>query len=200
MEIDSHNNEDLPPKRFNLFCRHTQSLLEACNNIDAYYTQVDRVASCFQDAFASNNKILVAGNGGSAAEAQHLSDELVGRYRLDRPAYPAIALTADAMVLTCIGNDYGYEQIFSRQIEALGQPGDLFIGLTTSGNSKNILLAAETARKQGLKVIAFTGQQGALKDMADLAVVCPSDKAAIVQELHLHAIHLICETLEPEGD
>ncbi|OAI55822.1 hypothetical protein AYO49_01095 [Verrucomicrobiaceae bacterium SCGC AG-212-N21] len=141
--------------------------------------------------------MLIAGNGGSAAEAQHLSDELVGRYRANRRPFPAVALTADPMVLTCIGNDYGFEHIFSRQIEALGREDDVFIGLTTSGTSRNILLAAEEARKRNLKVVAFTGLKGPFTDLADIAVTVPSEKAAIVQELHLHAIHLICEALEP---
>jgi len=183
--------------RLDLFSQHTSALQEACTNLDAFHSQVEKVASALEEAFNENCKVLIAGNGGSAAEAQHLSDELVGRYRSDRPPYPAIALTADAMVLTCIGNDYGYEHVFSRQIEGLGQPGDIFIGLTTSGTSPNILRAAKTARDKGMKVIAFTGTTGPFREIADIAVESPSDKAAIVQELHLHAIHLICETLEP---
>ena len=185
--------------RIGLFSQHTRALQEACANLDAFYSQVDKVVLALEEAFNANGKILIAGNGGSAAEAQHLSDELVGRYRSDRPSYPAIALTADAMVLTCIGNDYGFEHIFSRQIEGLGQPGDIFIGLTTSGTSPNILRAADTARDRGLKVIAFTGTSGPFRETADIAVESPSDKASVDQELHLHAIHLICETLEPQG-
>ncbi len=183
--------------RLELFSLHTDALQKACTNLEAYYSQVEKVASALKEAFDKNSKVLIAGNGGSAAEAQHLSDELVGRYRADRPSYPAIALTADAMVLTCIANDYGYEHVFSRQIEGLGQAGDIFVGLTTSGTSPNILRAAKTARDKGMKIIAFTGTTGPFKDIADIAVESPSDKAAIVQELHLHAIHLICETLEP---
>jgi len=180
-----------------IFAEHTEELVEACQNISDYHTQVEDVSKLLADTFAKNNKVLIAGNGGSAAEAQHFSDELVGRYRSNRPAYPVVALTADSMVLTCIGNDYGFENVFARQVEALGLPGDIFIGLTTSGSSKNILLAAEVARKQGMKIVAFMGREGPLKELADVAVICPSDKAAIVQELHLHAIHLICETFEP---
>lgn len=183
--------------RLELFRQHTYALQEACTNIETFHLQVEKVASALEETFHKNGKVLVAGNGGSAAEAQHLSDELVGRYRSDRPSYPAIALTADAMVLTCIANDYGYEHVFSRQIEGLGQPGDIFIGLTTSGTSPNILRAAKTAREKGMKVIAFTGTTGPFREFADIAVESPSDKSAIVQELHLHAIHLICETLEP---
>jgi D-sedoheptulose 7-phosphate isomerase len=149
-----------------------------------------------KEAFKSGNKVLIAGNGGSAAEAQHFSDEMVGRYKGDRPAYPVVALTADSAVITCIGNDYGYDEVFKRQVTALGKSGDIFIGLTTSGNSKNILLAAEQARKQGMTVIAFTGPKGKFKDVADNAIISPSETTARMQELHLHAIHLICETFE----
>jgi len=180
-----------------LFLAHTQELINACSNIDEFHSQVETVSIQLAEAFAKGNKVLIAGNGGSAAEAQHFSDELIGRYRSDRQAYPVIALTADSMVLTCIGNDYGYDNIFSRQVDALGKAGDVFIGLTTSGDSQNILNAAVSARKHEMKVIALCGNTGSLKDTADLAIISPSSKAAIVQELHLHAIHLICETLEP---
>jgi D-sedoheptulose 7-phosphate isomerase len=180
-----------------LFEAHTQALISACRDLTAFHFQVEQVLGALNEAFARNGKVLIAGNGGSAAEAQHFSDELVGRYRSNRRPYPVIALTADSMVITCIGNDFGYENVFSRQIEALGQPGDIFIGLTTSGKSANILLAAKTAKSRGMKVVALTGPAGPFKDMADYAIVSPSDKAAIVQELHLHAIHLVCEGLEP---
>ena len=185
------------PTTSRLFARYSAELQRACADLALFHRQVEVVVRTIQTAVDRNRKILIAGNGGSAAEAQHLSDELVGRYRADRRPFPAIALTADPMVLTCIGNDYGFDQVFSRQIEALGQEGDLFIGLTTSGSSRNILVAAETARRRGLIVIAFCGPKGPFKDMADLAVISPSENPAIVQELHLHAIHLLCEALEP---
>jgi len=180
-----------------LFAQHSRELERAAAGLSEFHQQVEKVVHLIKDTVGAGHKLLIAGNGGSAAEAQHLSDELVGRYRADRSPYAAIALTADPMVLTCIGNDYGFEQVFSRQIQALGCPGDMFIGLTTSGASRNILKAAETARKRELKVVAFTGLKGSFKEMCDIAVVSPSGKPAIVQELHLHAIHLICEALEP---
>lgn len=152
-----------------------------------------------KEAFEKGKKVLIAGNGGSAAEAQHFSDEFVGRYKADRPAYPVVALTADGAVLTCIGNDYGYEDVFARQVEALGREGDIFIGLTTSGNSKNILKAAKVAHDQGMTVVAFTGPSGALTEIADHAIVSPSKTGSRIQELHLHAIHLICEAFEPDS-
>jgi D-sedoheptulose 7-phosphate isomerase len=181
-----------------IFTRHTTALQEALAAAAELHAQAGAVVRAIQRVAATGGKILVAGNGGSAAQAQHLSDELVGRYRAHRRPYPAVALSADSTVLTCIGNDYGFEHVFRRQIEALGQPGDVFIGLTTSGSSRNILLAAQEARQRGLTVVAFSGRTGSFRDLADIAVVSPSDKASVVQELHLHAIHLICEALEPE--
>lgn len=185
------------PRVRELFEQHSAELRRASRSLAGFHGEVEGVVRVLAEAFGMGNKVLIAGNGGSAAEAQHFSDELVGRYRADRRPYPAVALTADGMVLTCIGNDYGYEHVFRRQVEAIGRSGDVFVGLTTSGASRNILLAAEEARSRGMVVIAFTGMRGSFKDMADHAVVVPSEKAAIVQELHLHAIHLVCEALEP---
>jgi D-sedoheptulose 7-phosphate isomerase len=178
--------------------KNSEELREVLNNLQEFHDQVESVTKILRDVFADGRKVLVAGNGGSAAEAQHLSDYMVGRYKTDRAAYPVIALTADSAVLTCIGNDYGYEYVFSRQVEALGQEGDVFIGLSTSGTSKNILMAANKARERGMTVIAMTGLKGELKDMADVAIVVPSRTGARIQELHLHAIHLLCEEFEEQ--
>lgn len=179
-----------------LFKQHSQELSEVAGRLEEFHKQVEAVAKQMREAFDAGKKVLVAGNGGSAAEAQHLSDEMVGRYRQDRPAYPTIALTADSAVLTCIGNDYGFEDVFKRQVEALGQEGDIFIGLSTSGTSKNIVAAAQEARARGMTVVAMTGPSGVLKDMADYAIVAPTDTPPRMQELHLHAVHLICECFE----
>jgi D-sedoheptulose 7-phosphate isomerase len=179
-----------------VFKKHSEALCKALENVDEFHEQILAVAQQFKEAFGKGKKVLVAGNGGSAAEAQHLSDEMVGRYVKDRPAYPVIALTCDGAVLTCIGNDYGYENVFKRQVEALGRVGDIFVGLTTSGTSKNILVAAEQARAQGMTVIAFTGPKGTFKDMADYVIISPSEAGSRIQELHLHAIHLLCEAFE----
>lgn len=178
------------------FEEHTNELIAAAKAAEPFHKQVEDVVVRLREAFTAGKKVLIAGNGGSAAEAQHFSDEMLGRYRGDRRPYPAVALTADTAAITCIGNDYGFEQIFARQIEALGNEGDIFIGLTTSGTSKNILAAAEVARAKGMTVIALTGQKGIFTKMADAAIESPSEKAAIVQEFHLHAIHLICEAFE----
>lgn len=178
------------------FIKHSEELRAVLANLDEYHEQIASVAVHLKEVFAKGGKVLVAGNGGSAAEAQHLSDEMVGRYKTDRAALPVIALTADGAVITCIGNDYGYEQVFARQVEALGQEGDVFIGLTTSGTSKNILRAAEKARERGMTIIALTGTAGDFKDMADFAIISPSSTGPRIQELHLHAIHLLCEEFE----
>lgn len=179
-----------------IFAEHTAKLREAADKSVEFHQQVQKVTEHLKEAFTKGKKVLIAGNGGSAAEATHFSDEFLGRYRDNRTAYPVVSLTADSAAITCIGNDFGFEHIFSRQIEGLGREGDVFIGLTTSGTSANILKAAQTARDHGMTVIAFTGRTGAFKDMADYAVISPSDKPAIVQEFHLHAIHLICEAFE----
>lgn len=179
-----------------LFKEHTQEVRETLDRLDEYYKQVYDVARQFKEAFDAGKKVLIAGNGGSGSQALHLSDEMVGRYRNDRMAYPVVSLTADGAVITCIGNDFGYENVFARQVAALGQEGDIFVGLTTSGTSPNIVKAAEVAREQGMTIIGFVGESGTFKDMADFVISSPSKKSAVVQEMHLHAIHLLCELFE----
>lgn len=182
-----------------IYTQHSQDLKNALANLESWHQQILTVTRQLREVFAAGKKVLVAGNGGSATLAQHLSDEMVGRYHANRPAYPVIALTADSAVITCIGNDYGYDQVFSRQVEALGQEGDVFIGYSTSGNSANIIKAVEQARDQGLTTIAFTGQSGQLKDLVDYAVISPATTTNRIQELDLHALHLICEAFEPDN-
>lgn len=182
-----------------LYKKQSADLMEVTKNLAEFHDQIAAVSKLLRTTFAQGNKVLVAGNGGSAAEAQHLSDEMAGRYKADRPAYPVIALTADGAVITCIGNDYGYESVFKRQVEALGKTGDVFIGLTTSGTSKNILAAAEQAKKQGMIVVGLTGPKGTLKETADYVIYPPIEIGARMQEMHLHAIHLLCEAFEPEN-
>ena len=177
--------------------KHTQEAAALYVDPKEFHTQVMAVADHLKEAFEKGHKVLVAGNGGSASIAMHLSDEMVGKYNEDRVPYPVIALTTDGAVITCIGNDYGYEEVFSRQVAALGKEGDVFVAMSTSGNSPNIVKAAETARDHGMTVIAFTGTQGKLKDMADLAITTPGENTARIQERDLHAVHLICEAFEP---
>lgn len=151
------------------------------------------------ESLRGGHKLLACGNGGSACEAQHLAGELVGRYKVDRIALPAIAMTDDSAVLTCIGNDYRFEDIFARQVEALGQPGDVLVAFTTSGNSGNILRALEAARKLRLASIAFLGRDGgAAALLADCALVVPHMDTARVQEGHQFLMHSLMDSIEAE--
>lgn len=179
------------------FEEETKDLRKALQKLEPFHFALEEVAEVLTRAFDAGHTVYVAGNGGSATQAQHLSDEMVGRYKTNRRPYPVVALTADSAVLTCIGNDFGFDQIFSRQVEALGREGDVFIGLSTSGESKNILAAAKEAKKNGMTVIAITGEKGTFKDMADYVISAPAKSTARIQELHLHAIHLLCEAFEP---
>ena len=149
------------------------------------------------DAMRAGGKLLVAGNGGSAADAQHLVAEFVVRLTVDRPAMRAVALTTDTSVLTATGNDYGFDQVFSRQLLALGQKGDVFLGISTSGNSPNILQAMQTARELGLTTIGFSGKDGGrMKGLCEYNVIVPSDRTANIQEAHLALEHIFCMIVE----
>jgi D-sedoheptulose 7-phosphate isomerase len=147
------------------------------------------------ELYKGKNKTILAGNGGSAADAQHIAAELVGRYGFDRPSIPSLALTTDTSCLTAIGNDYGYDKIFSRQLEGMGQSGDIFIGISTSGNSKNIINAFEVAKE----TIALVGRDGGkMAKIADIALVVPSDSTPRIQESHILIGHIICDIIEKE--
>jgi phosphoheptose isomerase len=151
------------------------------------------------DTVLSGRKVLTFGNGGSATQAQHFAAELVVRYKDDRPALPAIALTADIAILTACANDYDYSVVFSRQVEALGLPGDVAVGLTTSGKSPNVLKALVTAKAKGMKTIFLTGEKGRAEAANwDVGIVVPSLETSHVQELHLAAIHLMCAYVDAE--
>jgi D-sedoheptulose 7-phosphate isomerase len=153
------------------------------------------VAGCLE----AGGKILFCGNGGSAADSQHLAAEFVGHFILDRKALPAIALTTDSSILTAVGNDYSFEQVFSRQIQALGRPGDVAVGISTSGQSPNVLAAMREARRLGLKTIGIAGKDGgALAKCVDIPIVVSSANTARIQECHLTIGHLICEMAEKD--
>ena len=145
----------------------------------------------------AGGKILLCGNGGSAADAQHIAAELTGRYKTERGALAGIALTTDTSALTAIGNDYGYEFVFSRQLEALGREGDLFIAISTSGNSGNVLKALELARKIGIKTIGLSGRTGgAMNELCELNLVVPSNDTPRIQEMHIMIGHIICQAID----
>ncbi|HEX2151043.1 MAG TPA: D-sedoheptulose 7-phosphate isomerase [Stellaceae bacterium] len=154
---------------------------------------VDRVA----DALAAGHKLLLAGNGGSAADAQHIAGEFLSRLNYDRAPVAAVALTTDSSVMTAIGNDYGYEQLFERQVLGLGQPGDVLIAISTSGRSPNILRALRAARRSGLAAIGFTGRGGGdMPALCDLCLRAPSDSTPLIQQLHITAGHILCGLVE----
>lgn len=160
------------------------------------------VALCAQQichALQNGNKVLVMGNGGSAADAQHFAAELVGRFLKNRAALPAVALTTDSSILTAVGNDFGFDQIFARQVEALGQRGDVVIGISTSGHSANVLAAMEVARSQGCTTVALVGRDGGpIAHQADLSLIVGVDETPRIQEAHLTLIHILCDLIEAE--
>ena len=158
-----------------------------------------KIANECLNRLQTGNKLLFVGNGGSAADCQHMAGEYVSRFLIDRNGLPAIALTTDTSILTAIGNDYGYEMVFSRQIEALGRKGDLLFAYSTSGNSQNILKAVETAKKMGISVVGMTGlNRGKLDTMCDFIFKTPSKRTPQIQEGHLIAGHAICALVEKQ--
>jgi D-sedoheptulose 7-phosphate isomerase len=171
--------------------------LERANNDPALLAIARAIAAAIVSALRSGNKILLIGNGGSAADAQHIAAEIIGRYKQDRPAYAAMALTTDTSALTAIANDYGFEQVFARQVEGLGARGDVLLALSTSGRSPNILAALRSARERGLVTIGFTGSKGeALGALCDHLFVSPSEDTPVVQQIHLSVAHGICDAIE----
>lgn len=156
---------------------------------------LEKASRCLLESLAGKGKILVCGNGGSAADASHLAGELVGRFRKDRKPLPVIALSVDPAVLTALANDYGYGKVFSRQVEALGSPGDVLIAISTSGSSPNVVNAGEEARRRGMKVVAFTAS-GRQAPWADLHWQAPSTLTSHAQEAMLVAFHALCQSLE----
>lgn len=158
---------------------------------------LEEAAALLIGALRGGRKALIAGNGGSAAEAQHFAGELVGRFRRERAAYAALALTADSAILTAIANDYGYEAVFARQVEALGQPGDLLLLLSTSGESENLIRAAVAGRARGLPIVAITGAgPNRLARLADCAVIVPATETPLIQEVQMVVTHLLCGLAE----
>lgn len=165
-----------------------------------YLNSVEKASEVLSAAIKNGNKILIAGNGGSAADAQHFAGEIVGRFMFNRPSAPAISLCVDPSVMTCIANDYGYEEVFARQIEGLGNADDVFIGISTSGNSENIIKALSKAKEKNIKTICFLGKDGGkIKDLCDIPLVVPSTSTPRIQEIHTFTVHLLCEIIEKEN-
>jgi len=177
--------------------RETADNLRTMSEDAALHTALARVAEACIAALRRGHKILFAGNGGSAADAQHLAGELVSRFNYDRPGLPAFALTTDTSVLTAIGNDYGYERVFARQIEAVGVAGDVFIGISTSGRSPNVLQALRVAREKGLVTVGLTGRGGGeMPALCDHCLRVPADATPRIQEGHIALGHTLCWLIE----
>ncbi len=178
-----------------------ESLLESAELkktvADTMAGDIQRAIDLISDAIKSGKKVLLMGNGGSAADAQHIAGELVGRFKKERKAIPAISLSTDTSILTAIGNDYGFEKVFERQIEALGEKGDVVVGISTSGNSENIYRAMKLSKEMGLKTIALLGNDGGkIKGLSDIPLIVPSKNTPRVQESHITIGHIICEGVE----
>ena len=164
---------------------------------EAILDTILRATQCCIDAYKRGNRVLLAGNGGSAADSQHIAAELVSRFNFDRPGLPAISLTTDTSMLTAIGNDYGYKHLFRRQLEANGEKGDVFIGISTSGNSENIICALKETKKLGMKSIGLTGcDGGGMFELCDICIKVPSSSTPRIQEGHITIGHIICEAVE----
>lgn len=163
---------------------------------DEQLEHINKVAEVCVKAYRQGNKLMLAGNGGSAGDAQHIAAELVARFELDRKALPALALTTDTSMLTAIGNDYGYEHLFSRQLQANGVAGDVFIGISTSGNSANILTAVESAKQSGITTVGLCGESGVLSERCDYTLAVPSSCTARIQESHIMIGHILCGIIE----
>lgn len=170
------------------------------NSLKRMLDSIESSASLLKECFKNGNKILICGNGGSAADSQHFAAELTGRYKKERKALPAIALSVDTSALTAIGNDYGYEFTFSRQVQALARKGDIVFGISTSGNSKNVINAFNVAKSLGCKVIGLSGRDGgAMHKLCDINMIVPSEDTARIQEVHILAIHILCDIIEREA-
>ena len=180
------------------FRRSLEALERAAGDAE-FMGQVLAIAAACEQALRDGGKLLLAGNGGSAADAQHIAGEFLSRLRFDRNPLPAIALTTDSSVLTAVGNDYGYEHVFERQLRGLGRKGDVFIAISTSGKSPNVIAALAAAREIGVVTIGFTGTApgaAAMHPLCDLMLVAPSDDTPLMQQIHITAAHAICEIVE----
>jgi D-sedoheptulose 7-phosphate isomerase len=171
--------------------------ISVSGSISILLPQISKVASIILDAFAKGNKLLIFGNGGSASDAQHIAAELVGRFIKERAGLPVIALNTDTSILTSVGNDYGYENIFSRQIEALSQPGDVVMGISTSGNSQNVVKALKIASTLNCHTVGLLGKDGGeIKEITDINIIVPSESTARIQEMHILIGHMLCEAID----
>jgi D-sedoheptulose 7-phosphate isomerase len=179
------------------YFRRSVATMELAAGDEKLHRTIRTISDVIETIFRSGNKLMLAGNGGSAGDAQHIAGEFLSRLNFDRAPLPAIALSTDTSVLTAIGNDYGYEQVFERQIRGLGKRGDGFIAISTSGRSPNILAALRAARDLGVTTIGFAGASGGtMKDLCDVCLLAPSDETPQIQQIHITAAHIICGLVE----
>lgn len=179
------------------YLAESRDTVQAAIDDPAFRRAIDEIAAVISTALTGGRKLLLAGNGGSAADAQHIAGEMLSRFNHDRAPLSALALTTDSSVLTAIGNDYGYERLFERQILGLGCPGDVFVAISTSGRSPNILRAIDAARQKRLVAVGFTGRSGGeMASRCDLCLHAPSDSTPLIQQIHITAGHIICGLVE----
>lgn len=177
--------------------RVSARVMQAAVDDRGLHATIGKIAAAVEQTIRAGGKILLAGNGGSAADAQHIAAEFVSRFKINRDPLPAIALTTDTSILTAIGNDYGFEHVFSRQLRGLGHKGDVFIAISTSGRSPNILTALHTARELGIAAVGFTGSHDSpMRSLCDLCLGAPTDETALIQQIHIVAAHAICGLVE----
>jgi D-sedoheptulose 7-phosphate isomerase len=191
--VENGGQNDLVAEHFR---RSSETLSRAADDPDLR-ADIHAIADTITGAFRAGHKLLIAGNGGSAADAQHIAGEFLSRLNFDRNPLPAIALTTDSSVLTAIGNDYGFDQTFERQVRGLGQPGDVFIAISTSGRSANVIAALKAAREGGLTTIGFTGSRiGPMQPLCEHCLAAPTDQTPLIQQIHIVAAHAICGVVE----
>lgn len=180
-----------------VFDKTLKEHMDCFKTLDGLRGPINEAANTILSALMTGKKILICGNGGSASDAQHFAAEIVGRFTRERKAWPAIALTTDTSILTAVANDYGYDAIFARQVEGLGQSGDVLIGISTSGNSLNVLKAIEQAQKIGMATVVLTGNTGGImSEVANTAVIVPFEITARIQEAHIFILHLWADIVE----
>lgn len=173
--------------------------LSVVQRLPELYLEISKLADMMRDCISSGGKVIWMGNGGSAADSQHLAAEIVGRFKKERMGMASIALTTDSSIITSVGNDYGFEAIFSRQVEAIGKQGDILVGITTTGNSGNVVAAINAGRKMGLVTVGLLGNDGGkLKSLCDHSIIVPSNDTARIQESHILIGHILCEFIEAE--
>ena len=192
--IESRGQNDPVAEHFRRSC---ETLSRAADDANLH-AMIHEIAQAISAAFRGGHKLLIAGNGGSAADAQHIAGEFLSRLNFDRNPLPAIALTTDSSVLTAIGNDYGFDRTFERQVRGLGQPGDVFIAISTSGRSANVIAALQAARESGLTTIGFTGSAGAssMQPLCRYCLAAPAAETPLIQQIHIVAAHAICGLVE----